>query len=85
MKRLLFALILFPCLLMAKDGTKTAICGAKTAKGTECQMKVDAPGGKCRWHDPKTSRCTAIKKDGKPCKIVVNPQQQYCRYHNNSK
>jgi len=85
MKRLLFALILFPVTIMAQDGTKTAICGAKTAKGTECQMKVPAPGDKCRWHNPSSSRCTATKKDGTKCKMVVNPQQQYCRYHNNSK
>ena len=84
MKKLILLALLIPSLAIAKDDTKPT-CGAKTKKGTECQIKVEKIGDKCKYHNPNTPRCTFIKKDGIRCKVAINEQQDFCHFHNNQK
>lgn len=80
MKKLLIAIMLVSCSLMAQDAPKKQ-CKGITSKGAPCKSIMIMQDGYCRAHSPSTLRCNAKKSDGKHCRMPVSEINQHCHLH----
>jgi len=78
---MLFLLITVSIVAQTNLPTPVYTCMGITKAGNACKMKVDKPGGYCRFHNPNAIHCAGTKKDGTPCKMQVTKQGDYCHYH----